>query len=258
MNNNCHVTYDLSPMASIKTILAEEVVEVGYSDRVAIDYLPSYVSGSLLLGAVSCQLDSLIHLHSTYTFDVGEYNDVDVIDAVKAASTYRLFGHDIDVVHFRTHETYPVYANVADATVATYELLGRTRDFDRMRLLSSKKRAGRTNDLPEAQALSTYGRVAVTIERPMLAVTAWQRRDQVLRPSVVLQSRRQPIEFRIGNTSQYRTAHFNVGRPQVKVQQGFHDRQPEVAPSLPIISGVSADIHIADHGDSEMHAETAG
>jgi hypothetical protein len=255
LNTNCHVTYDLSGMAGMKSLAVDKVIEPGYADKLMLDYLPSYVSGSLLLGAVACQLDCLAHLHGTYSFDVSEYNDVDPIDACKAASTYRLFGHDLQVVHIKSHEVYPVYANVADATVATYELLGRSRDFDRMRLLSSDRRPGRSSDLPPAQSLSTYGAIHVTIEKPVLSVAAWQRRGQVMRPTVVLQGRRQAIEFKVGNSSQYRTAHFNVGRPKGVVSQGFRERNAEPAPAMPTQSTGDVGIMTADHTAIEQHAE---
>ncbi|QJW70334.1 coat protein [Erysiphe necator associated totivirus 5] len=232
MNTNCHLTYNLTAMAGFSEVVPLEVLEQGYPD-IKIHALPSFVSGSLFMGSVACPLDSMVHLQSAYTFNVSQYNDVDAIDAAKAASLYRLFGHDVDVVHISTHEKYPVYANVSDATVATYELLARTRDFDRMRLLSSQAREGRTYDLPDVSALSTYGSVSVTIERPTLTVCAWNRRQPVHRPTVVLASRRQAITFKVANTSQYRTAHFNVGRRQDKVQMGFHEVKREVAPSIP-------------------------
>jgi len=256
MNNNCHITYDLSDMANVKYVADFVPLEEDYPSKLKLDGLPPYVSGSMVLGCVALELQEVAHLHGNYSFQVSTYNDLDPVDAGKAASTYRLFGHDTEIVHFRSMEQYPIYANRNDSTIAVHEIINRTRDFDRLKILSSSPRSGRNVDLPGAESLSNYGEVHVTIDRPTLLVLPWQSRRNVFRPAVVMQNNRAAIHFKVGNTSQYKTAHFNIGRVQNMVSQGFHERHLEIAPSHPVISGELAPTKVEDPQASEIVAES--
>ncbi|QGY72627.1 putative coat protein [Plasmopara viticola lesion associated toti 1] len=258
MNNNCHITYDLSDMANVKYIADYVPLEEEYPAKLKLDGLPPYVSGSMIMGCVALELQEVAHLHGTYSFQISTYNDLDPVDAGKAASTYRLFGHDTEIVHFRSMEQYPIYANRNDSTIAVHEIINRTRDFDRLKILSSSPRTGRNVDLPGAESLSNYGSVHVTIDRPTLLVLPWQSRRNVFRPAVVMQNNRAAVHFKVGNTSQYKTAHFNIGRVQNMVSQGFHERHLEVAPAHPVISGELAPTKAEDPQASEIVAENVG
>jgi hypothetical protein len=237
---NCYLTFNLSQMAQIDRLVADRVVEPGYPTEVIIHGVPSYVSGSLLLGAVACDTDATAHLKPAYTFEVDRYGTCSVQDALKLASTYRLFGHDVQLSHEHSGEIFPMYANVNDAVVASYELMARTRPFDKVMVLDSERRTGRSDLIPAANCLFTHGQVHVTIEMPKLDVTPWGRRRHVFRPVMMLQSRRKPVTFKVASTSEYSSSHFKVVNKSEVVRQGFHEATMELAPSHPTASTVVA------------------
>nr|UVG55949.1 putative capsid protein [Poaceae Liege totivirus 16] len=239
-NNNCFISYDLTPMHTTKFITVDAVYEDGYDPVVRLDAVPAYVSGSLILGAVACDVDSLAHLHSTQTFEVDRYGTATVPDSIKIASIYRLFGHEVLLTHDKSGEVFPVYSNVRDSVVASYEVLARTRPFDMIRVGDSVARKGRHDMIPSAGALYAYGPCHVTIEQPRYDVCGYVNRSAVCRPSIILSSRRKAVVFKVSNTSEFTNAKFQVRNRAGVVRQDFHEVETEPAPAIPVATGLAA------------------
>jgi hypothetical protein len=238
--DNCHITFDLSGMYGIKQMVVSEVVDNQHTGTVYFDAVPQYVSGSLLLGAVSSDYPVLHHLHPQQSFSADRNGLVTPEDAAKMANTYRLFGHHLNVEHFRSGELYPTYANSEDSVIAVYELFGRSRTFDIMRVTSSTVRQGRSSDLPDAAHIAQYGECHVSFDQPVIEVSAWKRRKMVHRPVMVVDSRRVATKFHVGATSGFEKTRFVSYNRTGTRRQDFHEAQPELMPAVPIVRGTAA------------------
>nr|QGY72633.1 putative coat protein [Plasmopara viticola lesion associated toti 4] len=257
MSRNCYLSYDLTAMANSNIILAASVNEPDYDPIIRLDTVPAYVSGSLILGAVACDIDSLAHLHSTQTFEVDRYGTASVQDAIKIANVYRLFGHQVTLTHERSGEVFPVYANTSDAVIASYEVLARTRPFDKLMIRDSEARAGRHDMIPSASGLFQYGLCHITVEMPKLDITAWKNRSNVYRPTVILSSRRKAVVFKVANTSEFTQTKFMVSNKRDVARQDFYDAQVEPAPSIPVAGPQAAVMQTMEAGAEADPAETA-
>jgi len=244
---NCHMTFNLSQMADIKKLQASVVHEAGYDSNIYLHGVPSYVSGSLLLGAAACDTDATCHLKSMYSFSVDKYGTCGVQDALKLASTYRLFGHEVILSHEKSGELYPTYANVSDSVIAAYELMARTRPFDMVRVIDSEPREGRSDLIPAANGLFLHGEVLVTIEMPKIDITSWGKRRTVHRPVMIVQSRRKAVTFKVASTSEYTQTQFKVRNRAEIVRQDFHEAVVLPAPSHPVAQTMAASMggHLA-------------
>jgi len=237
---NCHLTYDLSAMYGIKRLVVDKVYDDEHPGYLLFDTVPEYVSGSLLLGAVSSDYPILQHLAPKQSFQVNRQGLVEATTAAKIANAYRLFGHEVQIEHFRSGELYPVYANAEDSVIAVYELFARTRTFDLMRVTSSHAREGRHVDIPDAIHLDTYGECHIVIDMPVIDVCAWKQRQLVHRPTTMVDSRRVPTTFRVGSTSGFEKSRFSVYNRGGTRVQGFQETQVELAPEHPVVRGTAA------------------
>lgn len=237
---NCHITMDLSPMYGIKQLAVDEIFDANHSGIIRFDSVPSYVSGSLLIGSVSSEYPTLQHLKPVQDFEVDRTGLVKAEEAAKIANLYRLFGHQVTIEHFRSGELYPVYANSSDSVIAVYELFGRARTFDIMRVNSSYPREGRHTDIPSASHLLTYGKCHIAFDMPVIDVCAWMRRKTVHRPIMMLESRRVPTKFNVGATSGFEKTRLLAFNKTGIRRQDFHEAPTELAPSIPAVRGMAA------------------
>ncbi|AFH09413.1 capsid protein [Xanthophyllomyces dendrorhous virus L1B] len=236
-SNNCFLTYDLSGMYGVKQLIVDEKIDPNHPGVILFDTVPAFVSGSLLMGAVATDYPVLKHLEPHQHIKVERDGLLGAREAAMLANSYRLFGNDVIIEHFRSAEVYPTYANSEECVIATYELFGRTRTFDIMRVSSSYKRTGRTYEIPDATHVRTYGECKLTMDMPVLAVCGWKQRKTVHRPKMMLDSRRVATKFMVGATSGFEKTRFAVYNRRNVMAQGFHEAKAEMAPALPLVRG---------------------
>jgi hypothetical protein len=256
-NANCYLTYDTSAMADITQLEVDQVFEIGYDPIVRFDAVPAYVSGSLIIGTVATSIKTLAHLRPEQDFAVDRYGSCDPASAAIISNTYRMFGHDVRLEHTMSGELYPVYANTADATVATFELLSRARDFDKIRVTDSIRRPGRSAELPGASLLHQMGKCTVRYLIPTIGVTAWKKRTMVHRPNTIITSRREAVVFRVSNMAEFSSSRFTVRNRGGIRHQDFHDVRVDPAPVRPIGTAALAPITALDLGVHEDPADAA-
>jgi hypothetical protein len=256
-NANCYLSYDTSPMANVVSLEADEVFEPGYDPIIRFDTVPAYVSGSLIIGSVATNIKGLAHLQPDQSFAVDRYGSCSPGEAIILANTYRMFGHEARLEHPQSGEVFPIYANTADATVASYELLARTREFDRIRVSDSVRRKGRSSELPSASLLYQVGRCTVRYLIPTLGVAAWRKRTMVHRPNTMITSRREPVIFRVNNMAEFSSSRFTVRNKSGIRRQDFHEARVEPAPARPVGTSALAPITSLALGVHEEPADAA-
>jgi len=187
----------------------------------------------------------LAHLRGLQSFTVDRYGTASVPDAIKIASLYRLFGHEVTLSHEKSGEIFPVYANVSDSVVASYELLARTRPFDMIRVSESASRSGRHDLIPSSGSLFQYGECHVTIEMPRIDISSWKCRSGVFRPTTIISSRRKAVEFKVSNMTEFTQTKFVVKSKANVMRQDFYDEQVQPTPAVPVATGVAVNIQEA-------------
>jgi hypothetical protein len=232
-NKAAHLVYDIYPMAEHLRVTFDEVLEDGYHSFVDLEGPHPYVSGSLVLGTVSGDMATTSHLKALQKFSVDKYGTTSVEGALTAMTAYRLFGHQLQVVHERSGEQYPVYANSRECVVAPTSLLDRTRDYDMLALTDATVRVGRNDNLPHPTTLRGHSDITLTISQPVLQAVSWQRRQQPLSVAMHLPGRRRSVTFKIRAGTAFQQVVMRAKAERATVPQGFQQRGNVTAPELP-------------------------
>jgi hypothetical protein len=214
MNGSMFLSFNVAPMFGVEEIVPYKVHEKGYPQKLSIDMLHPYVSGSLLLGAVSADFDSCQHLHSLQKMELDVRGTSSPIDTIKIANMYRLFGYDVKAVHSRSGEQYPTYANFRECVVTPAYLLNLPEEYERVVITKRLQREGRSTNVQGIEALTVSRGCTMTIITPTISVVQWQQRS--LLPKVTLRrlNRRKPVTFLVdANLSMYNVpARAHLGR----------------------------------------------
>nr|UVG55925.1 putative capsid protein [Poaceae Liege totivirus 3] len=234
MNKNCHIRYDISAMAEHDTIAFDIVHDADYPKSVKLEGPVPYVSGSLLLGAVSSDVLAMRHLHSIVTAESDSKGTFSVQGATNLAHIYRLFGQEVELEHERSGEIYNLFAPVHECVISASSILDRTRDFDRVKAPSNTVREGRSSALPPIELFRSPTKISMVISKPNLVLTKYGRRNRPVKPTAMLKQRRQAIKYRVKANVVFERVAMRANTHGKPVKSDFHEVQIEPAPKRPM------------------------
>jgi hypothetical protein len=189
--------YDLSEMYTQKRVYFSRVLEAGYPESVPIDWLPPYVSGALVLGAVAGELPGIQHLKSIQVVDLDPLGFVPLDDAIKLANMYRLFGHDSKMTDPRTGEVRAFYAGSHECIVDPTVGFKNNYNNDNVIFSESIERAGRHYVLPSARSIRTVGKVVMYVQPPYIDMRNWHATSYPVQAIPMRRGKKKPVKFTI-------------------------------------------------------------
>jgi hypothetical protein len=256
MSHNCHISYDISAMAMQDEVIFDVVHEEGYPNSVKLEGPVPYVSGSLVLGAVSCDVLAMRHLHSIVSAETDDHGTMSVQDGMNLVHIYRLFGHEVELQHYRSGEVYNLFAPAHECVVSPSLLLDRTRDFDMLTAASQFTRPGRNTDLPPVEMFRRGETITLVVSKPNLVLTHYGSRLKPVRPTAMLKKRRQEIKFKVKTNVVIERVVMRSNTHGAARQAGFYSDRIETAPLRPTMQGAAADTQIGAALEDEEPVET--
>nr|WMV64393.1 hypothetical protein [Uromyces fabae virus] len=187
MTTGCGFYIDLAPLDEVYNIPITTDKEGKYPTlSLPVNALYAPVSGSLLLGSFSGELEAVQHLKSIYSFSglgIGAVNYPDE-ELLKLASMYRLAGNEIVLRNDRTDERKIPYANVNECIIEPASVFFDPLSRDIWIPHSSDPRQGRSFPLPEVNNILNYGKMTVSIQRPTIEPIQYRTATSPLRTFV--------------------------------------------------------------------------
>nr|AFH09415.2 capsid protein [Xanthophyllomyces dendrorhous virus L2] len=254
MNPNLFVSYDVTPMVNVSKVSFEEVLERGYPSSLPVHGVVPMVSGSLFLSANASDVASQCHLEQGMKVTVDEYGTVSPEDALRVAQMYRMFGHELEIRSEKTEEIHELFAPVQECVIYPSALLYNTRDTDRLKLVSSLRRPGRSSTIPDVSALTAGQTITIDYTIPRIGMHYFNKRVLPIAPSMVLPQRKREITFRVkGHTVLHKVKMnaSNVTRPV----KDFHGGEIQVAPLLPVLRNARVPIQVNQTSEEDVTAE---
>ncbi|QGY72631.1 putative coat protein [Plasmopara viticola lesion associated toti 3] len=240
MTQNCHISYDISAMADQDEVIFDIVHEELYPMSVKLEGPVPYVSGSLLLGAVSCDVLAMRHLHSIIEAESDDRGTMSVQDGMNLVHIYRLFGHEVELQHSRSGEVYKLFSSYKECVVSPSLLLDRTRDFDMVTAASQIVRDGRNSDLPPVEVFRRGEKISMVVGKPNLVLVHYGSRQRPVRPTAMLKKRRQEIKFKVKTNVVIEKVTMRSNTHGAARQSGFYTDTIEPAPTRPSHAAVVA------------------
>jgi hypothetical protein len=193
------------------------------------------VSGSLVLGTMSGDLDVVQHLKSNYRVDfhgtrTSTYDDVELL---KTANIYRLFGHNITLFDNITNEMITPWASVNECVIEPASIRFDPKEVKKITLGWSDVRQGRTVPMPALGALGQEGYLNVTIQKPHLETIKFRSAQTPVKVYVTSKRSKKPLTVKIRSGYSYTPGTFRAKQVQVYKQQGFHDQETRLPPDNP-------------------------
>jgi hypothetical protein len=251
---NAFITFSPEGLSRLPYTRFAKVKEAGYPAIFKHDSLHPPVSGSLLLGTTSADLRACEHLHAHQTVEFSERGTTDTVSAVKLANIYRLFGHDVTLVHPRTGEEFEMYANARDCVVSPNPVYANTRTGDYLGVDHMAGRRGRKRDIMSTDLLQFGGKLEVIFAKPTLTVTKWGSATERARGVLMLMERPRPVVFNVPGRrviQEVRLAHLERKMPKLD----FQVSDIVTAPEMPIAVVRTRPISSAADALDPVHVE---
>jgi hypothetical protein len=235
MNRNAFLTIDLSPMCEDTTIRMAKVKDTMTPETIALTSPVPYVSGSLILGAVSSQAVVMEHLHGTYKVQFGERGFVTPPEALRVAQIYRIFGHYAQMQHMLSKQDFNVFAPATECVLYPPTLLEPVFENDKIYAKGSIARLGRHDAIPVLESIRFGGTLEVAYSVPNITVMRWQSRTVPVMTATVLRQKKAVLGYRVRGNGILTNVRMLV-RPERVERPGFHTAGTRPAPVQPIVS----------------------
>jgi hypothetical protein len=237
MNEGCGMYIDVSGMSADY---------VGLDYRTKGDYvyhgdstkwLPAPVTGSLVLGTLSGEMEALAHLqgHTSVTFGgaIGEMYDTDVI--YKTATIYRLFGHDVEFEQYPTNKIVRPVVPAKECVPDVGSIMFDPSDPVTLKIGRNVGREyGNTYVLPNLFTLAHGCKtLTCTIQTPMIEVYDDVERKVRCAPTVLLTKVKRPITYKVKSAYSAKPSVFQATRLN-KIPAIYQPKFPEQAGPVPI------------------------
>nr|UVG55951.1 putative capsid protein [Poaceae Liege totivirus 17] len=232
-SENLNLTFDFGAMADIKHVVFDEVHDLEYPPYIKLESVPPYVSGSLLYGSVTCEAEVAKHLHQRGQVATDDYGTLGPDQALLLANVYRVFGHTLELQHFKTQERYGMFANVRECILSPSMLMDRTNHYDRVVVLSSSSRSGRHSSLPPGEIFATGEKLQYSVHKPQISLTRYGSRTRMAKVSVMMKQRKAALTYKV-KADVIMTPMAMVARHDApSTQPGFYNARTVPAPELP-------------------------
>jgi hypothetical protein len=235
MNEGCYYRPVVEELALVDTFEIAEHFDDSVGDRVKLDYLPTYVSGALVIGTIVDTFDSLSHLTGVQQIKPKDLRSEEFAfrPALQFASLYRTYGHDVSIAKTRGGQGFTPYASVKTSIIDPYSMRFETdRDF-KVYDFESSRRDGRHASLPNASVLMNTEKVTVSITKPVLTLCCWGDKNAPLQPVRFMQRSAKTVSFNVrAGASSNRVLVKGLRKP--RTQSGFQMAEEVVAPAIPV------------------------
>nr|UVG55944.1 putative capsid protein [Poaceae Liege totivirus 13] len=251
----------LDRMEEVRRITHTAPGTSGEEADVIVDALYAPVSGSLVLGTMSGDLEVVQHLKSTYRVDFrGTRTEVyDQVELLKTANIYRLFGHQITLFDNVTQEQINPWAAVNECVIEPSSIAFDPKEVRKLTLGWSDAREGRTVPLPALGSLGVGGFLSVTIQKPHLETIKFRTSQTPVKVYVTAKRSKKPLPIKIKSGYSFRPETFQARKGLSYVQKDFHSaplRPPPDNPEGEVVAGPS---HTTVHtGELPPPADAAG
>jgi hypothetical protein len=207
----------------------------GEHAQVLIDGLYAPVSGSLVLGTMSGELDTVQHLKSQYRVDFrGTRTEIyDRVELTKVANIYRLFGHNVTLFDIITQEQIQPWASVNECIIEPSSISFDPCQVKKLSIGWSDMREGRAVPLPALGALAVDGYIEVTIQKPHIEPIEFRTAQKTIKCYVTSKREKKPLPIRIKSNYSYRPETFQARKTLTYKQQGFQDLRAQIPPANP-------------------------
>jgi hypothetical protein len=255
MSPGANFTVGYAQVLTVKDIAVEKVHDGSPAGPITVDKLYAPVSGSLLLGAFGGNLEMVEHLQAMQSF--GALKDrclyMDDLTTLKYANMYRLFGYDT-TFEDRFRHLHKAWGNVREAVIEPASIIDGNGTPETLRIVDTVAREGRNYTLPHILNLVTAN-ATMTIMRPTLVITEYQKRHKPITHRVELVRKRRTPEFRVKAAYVSAPQHLKVTRRVAGDPAGFGMADPDVPPREPITGvpeEILADPIPVDTGDPDI------
>ncbi|QGA70770.1 capsid protein [Trichoderma koningiopsis totivirus 1] len=235
MTDGCAMLVDLSVMGSYTQINNVRDLQSAELRPIPINAVYAPVSGSLVLGTMVNDFETTSHLTSNYTLDMKHAHtpSPELTQLAKAATIYRLFGHDLAITNLVTGVQFETWAAVRECIPDVSFI-----DFDPMqpkhyRIDASVSREGRSHILPPPHVLLADNTASVMIQKPTVTLSNWRQRKIPLRPSLVFSRKKKAVVFRVNAPIKYNFSQFTARAVPVQELSGFRKVTDTVPPRNP-------------------------
>jgi len=207
----------------------------GEHAEVIVDALFAPVSGSLVLGTMSGDLEVVQHLKSNYRVDFHgtRTSTYDNVELLKTANIYRLFGHNITLFDNITNDQIKPWAAVNECVIEPASIRFDPNKVMKITLGWSDSREGRTVPMPALGALGQAGFLNVTIQKPHLETIKFRTSQTPVKVYVTAKRDKKPLTVKIRSGFSYTPGTFRAKQTLVYKQQGFHEVETQLPPDNP-------------------------
>jgi len=172
------------------------------------------------------------------------------------AQIYRLFGHELEIREEKTELLHQLFAPVQECIIYPTNLLHATRETDKLKLVCSMQRPGRSTTIPDVSALSAGQTIQADYTTPRLSMTHFNKRVLPIAPAMVLPQRTRDIKFRVKGSTVLHKVKMSAGDHK-PVRQDFQRDVTQVAPLLPILRADRVNMQVRTTDDEDLPADVA-
>jgi hypothetical protein len=207
----------------------------GEQAEVIVEALYAPVSGSLVLGTMSGDLETVQHLKSKYRVDFrGTRTEVyDKVELLKIANIYRLFGHQITLFDIITQEKINPWAAVNECIIEPSSIAFDPKEVKKLTLGWSDAREGRVVPLPALGSLGVEGFLDITIQKPHLETIKFRTAQESVKVYVTAKRSKKPLAIKVKSGYSYRPETFQAKKGISYRQKDFHDAPRQPPPDNP-------------------------
>nr|UMQ74228.1 capsid protein [Helianthus annus leaf-associated totivirus 7] len=203
---------------------------------IPIEALYAPVSGSLILGTLSGDLDVVQHIKAVQTLPHAEVftQTLDHLEWLKIANAYRLFGHQCVFESEGSLTFREAWANAKHCVIEPASVHFSPTKPSRLYLNRSYAREGRSYPIMPAIELLRSGGGVLEISKPCIAPVEWQRWRKPLAVTVMTRrENRTKVQFQVGATFSAKPHTYTMQHYKQLVRKDFQVDQTEILPTIP-------------------------
>jgi hypothetical protein len=229
-NQSAYITYDITP-------LRNRVIDVGYvgereGELTTLGTIPPCVSGSLIMGTVTADVQTLRHLRQRASIAIEPEMLFDQDSAMCLATMYRLFGYDTVMARKWSNVLISNYAAAADCLVSPLPLYSHSTPGDRIQFMSCERRSGRGVAIPEVASVKG-NTITMTHTTPVLDVTQFGRRTKPAVSRVRLAKPSSTVHFKVAASTSF-IRQTVMRKADLPAQSSFQGARVQATPENPV------------------------
>jgi hypothetical protein len=259
MTHGAGMYVSMSEMDQVYHITYTQPGTSGEHADVDIDALYAPVSGSLILGTLSGELSTVVHLKASYECKLagGRTTVYSIEELTKLASIYRLFGHEITLFDNITGERVKPWAAVNECIIEPASIGFDPTKIQKLTIGHSDMREGRAIPLPALGALSVDGSISILIQKPTVEVICFGTAQKPVRTYTTSRRDRKVVPIKVKSGYSYRPETFRASKGNTYKQLGFYEGKRHIPPDNPEGVVVTEPIqHTVTTGDQETNVAT--